>query len=61
MTRKELIIANVKDLVSSLLYYDRKEDVDLPRGAIQEAIENGEITINEIQAVFQEELEDSLK
>lgn len=59
-TRKEIIQNTIIDMVSNLMYYDRKEDVNLPIGAIEEAIENGEITINEIVAQFQENLEDGL-
>lgn len=54
------IIATVSDLVSSFLYCDRKEDEDLPRGAIQEAVAQGEITPAEIVALFKAELDKSL-
>ena len=56
MTRKELILANISDLVSDLMYYDRKEDEELPRGAIQEALSVGEITLEEMIYKFREEL-----
>ena len=32
------ILGCTEDLVSNFLYYDRKEDEDLPRGTIEEAI-----------------------
>ena len=57
---KENILATVADLVGSFLYYDRKEDEELPRGAIQEAIKNGAITTDEILAKFKEELMEGL-
>lgn len=60
MTKKELILANVKDLISSFLYYDRKEDEDLGVGDIQEAINNGEITKEEILQKFEDELNKGL-
>lgn len=60
MTRKEQIIASVKDLVTSLVYYDRKEDEDLPVGAIELAIDEGEITIDEMVEVFRSELKSEL-
>jgi hypothetical protein len=60
MTRKKLIIGTCKDMVSNFLYYDRKEDEELPRGAIEEAIEAGEITIEEIVKAFEAELRDNL-
>ncbi len=52
MDRKETILLTVEDLVGAFLYYDRKEDEDLPRGAIEEAITNGEVTVDEIVNKF---------
>jgi hypothetical protein len=43
-SRAEKVMGAVDDLVGDLLYYDRKEDGDLPLGAIQAAIGEGEIT-----------------
>lgn len=45
---KDKIINAIDDLVADFLYYDRKEDDDLPNGAIESAIERGEITVDEI-------------
>jgi hypothetical protein len=53
---RERILSAVSDLVGALLYYDRKEDEDLPRGAIESAIESGVITYDEIVSVFRSEL-----
>lgn len=53
---KELIINAVSDLVSSFLYYDRKEDEDLPRDEIEKAIKNGIITVDEVCARFRDAL-----
>lgn len=53
---KHLITDTVKDLVSKLLYYDRKDDDELPRGAIEEAIDAGVITREEIAEAFKEAL-----
>lgn len=47
----------IDDMVSDLLYYDRQEDEDLPRGRIEEMIESGETSVNEIVARFRAELE----
>lgn len=58
MSRKQIILDSVGDLAGAFLYYDRKEDEDLPRGAIQEAIANGEITKQEIVDKFIDELGD---
>lgn len=53
-SRRRLILTHVDDLVSDFLYYDRKEDEDLPKGSIQEAVLAGEITADEIVAKFRE-------
>ena len=50
--RRESILITIDDLVGDFLYYDRKEDPDLPRGAIEEAIALGEVTIGEIVSRF---------
>jgi hypothetical protein len=54
--RKEVILGVVGDLVADLMYYDRKEDECLPRGAIEQAIEVGAITVDEIIEKFAEEM-----
>jgi len=59
--RRDHIVATVSDLVGSLLYYDRKEDEDLPRGAIEEAIAAGEVTIDEIVDLFRREMTDAIE
>lgn len=51
-TRRQNILDTADDLMGSFLYYDRKEDDDLPRGAIEDAIKNGEIDVDDIIAVF---------
>jgi len=56
MTKKEIILNEVSDLVGNFMYYDRKEDDELPRGSIEEAIERGEITVDEICAKFRDEM-----
>ena len=58
---KRNILNTVNDLVSTFLYYDRKEDEDLRLGQIEEAIENGEITENEIIEKFTTVLHEGLK
>ena len=42
----------VSDLISDFLYYDRKEDSQLPRGMIEDAIAEGKITVDEIIDLF---------
>lgn len=51
----------ITDLVSDFLYYDRKEDEDLPEGEIQSAIERGDLTVNQIAATFERELRNGLE
>ena len=57
---KENIKNTISDLVGSFLYYDRKEDEDLPRGAIEQAIKDKVITIEEIVKIFSSELHKGL-
>jgi hypothetical protein len=47
-TRRERIEANLDDMITDLLYYDRKDDETLPVGAIEDAVKAGEITVEEI-------------
>lgn len=42
------IIGTFDDAISNFLYYSRKEDDVLPVGAIEKAIVDGEVTINEL-------------
>jgi hypothetical protein len=58
---KDKILGTVTDLVSSFLYYDRKEDEDLARGSIESAIKHNVITIDDIINKFSETLRNSLK
>jgi len=44
------------DLAGRFLYYDRKEDSEFPVGSIEEAIDSGEVTLDEIVEVFLTEL-----
>ncbi len=58
---KEAILGTVEDLVSGFLYYDRKEDEELPYGLIEQAIEDGLITVDEIVEYFRQKLLEGLK
>jgi len=58
---KQLILDTIEDMVSNLLYYDRKEDEDLPVDAIEGALAAGEITITEMADHFRWLLEQALK
>lgn len=48
------------DLMTDFLYYDRKEDYELPRGEIEREIKLGNITVEEILAIFEKELRSSI-
>lgn len=54
--RKNHILKMMEDVVSDLMYYDRKEDEDLPLESIEEAIAAGEVTVEEITAEFKKQL-----
>ena len=56
MTRRRLIEATIRDLVSDLLYHDRKAYQHLSRGAVEEAVAAGEITADEIVELFRKDL-----
>lgn len=60
VTRKDLILYTVDDLVSSFLWDDRKEDEELPRGQVEAALATGEITTEEIVAQFRRSLIEGL-
>ena len=58
---REQILLTVSDLVLDFLSYDRKDDDDLPRGAIEQAVKDDVITIDDIVAEFRFHVEDNLK
>lgn len=60
-TARDKLAAVVSDMVSDLLYYDRKEDEDLPRGAIDDMVRKGEVQPEEIVQLFRDELFRGLK
>lgn len=53
---KYILVNVIKDSVVDLLYYDRKEDEDLPVGAIEEMIEGGILSIDEMVEIYKNEL-----
>lgn len=46
------IFATIDDLAGELLYYGRKEDAELPVGAIEEAVLSGLVSVDAICARF---------
>jgi hypothetical protein len=57
---KKLILGTIDDMIADFLYYDRKEDDQLPQGAIERAIESGEITEQDIVDAFARSLRQGL-
>lgn len=57
MANSVTILNTVNDAVKKLMYYDRKEDEDLPVGAIQDAVDAGVITKEDIVNRFREQLD----
>ncbi len=50
------IFNTTKDLVTKFLYYDRRDDEDMPRGLIEKSIEEGLISTDDIITIFSGEL-----
>ena len=59
-TRREHIIDCICDVVKDLVYYDRKEDESLPCDSIEDAIDAGEITVEEMVEEFRRNLTDAV-
>lgn len=59
-SRSEIIQDTVADLASKFMYYDRKEDEDLPVGAIEEALKAGEVSVDQLAGLFADAIRDSL-
>lgn len=58
----KIVLNNVIiDLVSHLLYYDRKGDEDLPLGKIEAMIKAGETSVEDIVDIFKIKLIKGLK
>jgi len=54
--KKKLILNLVNDLISDLLYYDRKESESIKIGEIENEIVIGNVTIDEMVDKFREAL-----
>lgn len=57
--RRKLILMTASDAGLWFIAYNRKEDEELPLGAIEEAVERGEVTLDEIVAAFRFSLIDN--
>lgn len=58
---KDLIYEAIQKSINNFMHFDRKEDEDLELGAIEEAIENEEVSKDEIIKEFNRVLEDELQ
>ena len=54
---KEQILGIVRDLATGFVYYDRKEDEDLSMDQLNEAVESGGMTVDDMVAEFRKQLE----
>jgi hypothetical protein len=52
LARKEQILVTAGAMGMRFAYYDRKEDKKLPPESLTEALEGGEVTLEEIAAAF---------
>ena len=49
---RDEIMRTIQDMTADFLYYGRKEDEDLRVGAIEKAVKDGYITVDEIVEEF---------
>ena len=56
LSKTETLNIAVRDLVSSLMYYDRKEDDELSREDMEELLNSGIVTLDDIADTFRDEL-----
>jgi len=54
--KRQNILDTVSDAATDFMYYDRKEDEELPGGAIEQAVKDGIITYEEIADLFLKEI-----
>lgn len=57
---KENILNAIDDLVADFLFYERKEDESLRVGAIDQAVRDGSITVDEMVERFRRCVEEGL-
>ena len=58
-SRRERSLLMIPDLFMMWLYYDREEDWRMPPGSVEEAIEQGDITKDEIIIAFHHQIEEN--
>ena len=57
---RKKILTTINDLVCDFLYYDRKEDEELSAADIEDAVDDGDITIDDMVKRFESELREGL-
>lgn len=50
--QRDIVFDLISDQISKFLYYDRKEDEELPVGAIEQMVARGDISTEEIVDAF---------
>ena len=53
---RQLIFGEINALVANFMYYDRKYDEELTKEVLYQAIENGDVTVDEIVETFKKEM-----
>lgn len=56
MNERDKVLNLVRDAVACLMYYDRKEDEDLPRGRIEQLLADGALSVDDMIDTFATEL-----
>lgn len=57
---RQLILNEASDCASNFMYYDRKDDEDLPRGSIENAISENVVTVEDIISEFRKTILENL-
>lgn len=58
---RKIILDTISDLCADFLYYDRKEDEYLSSEELNQAVQDGVITIDEMVGEFRKHLEETFK
>jgi hypothetical protein len=53
---RDLILMTIDDMVADFIFYDRKEDEELPRDVLERAVRDGVVTVDEIVDRFKTKL-----
>ena len=56
MATKKYVLGYMDTVVQRFLWDDRKDDEELPRGVIEEMVESGELTVDELVEAFRKHL-----